>query len=598
MKIKKIKINFFGKINDKEINLKKINIIYGKNESGKSTLLNYIVSMFYGISKNKNGKSQSDYDRYMPWNSNDFSGRVEYELDNNQEYSVYRDFTKKSPEIYDVNGNDISHKFNIDKKLGNTFFYDQIKIDRDTMMSTVITSQNETEVDSNEQNLLIQKVANLADSGDEDVSYKKAVAKLDKLLLNEVGTSKSQDRPINVARENIDKYKSELEELKDAQDVKYELEEKKNKLRKDLEVQEQNSKIYQEISVILQDSKNKEEMINFKKNILEENTRNIDKYNKEKDGMKKKTHNKLNFIILGIIVLINIISLIFIRKPIINAIIATLIPIWAIVILLKNKSNNSKNLSLQIELLSKNNNEISAEIAQMSNELDKYKEMQINELTKRYGDIIRNLYNDKYIERTIEDSKRLIEKLNLELHKIELDMEYIEPKLDKILELEEKLAIEEANLEVLTNKSKAYGIARELIETSYNEMKNSITPKFNENLSKNVDKLSNGKYKKILLNEGIQIELDNGRYVPIDKLSMGTIQQIYLAFRLSFMDSLSQEKLPILLDETFAYYDKERLKSSLEFLSNIENQVIIFTCTEREKEILDGLKIDYNFVEL
>ena len=46
----------FGKLKDKEINLEEgINIIYGKNETGKSTLLKFIISMFYGLSKNKNG---------------------------------------------------------------------------------------------------------------------------------------------------------------------------------------------------------------------------------------------------------------------------------------------------------------------------------------------------------------------------------------------------------------------------------------------------------------------------------------------------------------------------------------------------------------
>ena len=57
MKINKLKINSYGKIKDKEIDLdEKVNVIYGKNESGKSTLLKFIINSFYGISKNKNGK--------------------------------------------------------------------------------------------------------------------------------------------------------------------------------------------------------------------------------------------------------------------------------------------------------------------------------------------------------------------------------------------------------------------------------------------------------------------------------------------------------------------------------------------------------------
>lgn len=68
MFIKKIQINNFGKLKNKEIEFKSgINIIYGENESGKSTLLDFISSMFYGINKNKNGKEISNYDKYLPW---------------------------------------------------------------------------------------------------------------------------------------------------------------------------------------------------------------------------------------------------------------------------------------------------------------------------------------------------------------------------------------------------------------------------------------------------------------------------------------------------------------------------------------------------
>ena len=72
MKIENIKINSFGTLKNKEINLdKNVNIIYGKNESGKSTLLTYIKTAFYGISKNKNGKQIFDIKYSHTWDSID-----------------------------------------------------------------------------------------------------------------------------------------------------------------------------------------------------------------------------------------------------------------------------------------------------------------------------------------------------------------------------------------------------------------------------------------------------------------------------------------------------------------------------------------------
>ena len=79
MKINHIKINEFGKEKNKEINLDdNLNIIYGKNEAGKSTILKFIINSFYGISKNKKGKEYSDYERYKPWDTEEFSGKIKY----------------------------------------------------------------------------------------------------------------------------------------------------------------------------------------------------------------------------------------------------------------------------------------------------------------------------------------------------------------------------------------------------------------------------------------------------------------------------------------------------------------------------------------
>ena len=83
MKIKNLKINGFGKLENKELEFTDgINLIVGKNEAGKSTLLKFITSMFYGVSRTKNGKTIADYERYKPWEKDQYSGKLTYELDN------------------------------------------------------------------------------------------------------------------------------------------------------------------------------------------------------------------------------------------------------------------------------------------------------------------------------------------------------------------------------------------------------------------------------------------------------------------------------------------------------------------------------------
>ena len=144
---------------------------------------------------------------------------------------------------------------------------------------------------------------------------------------------------------------------------------------------------------------------------------------------------------------------------------------------------------------------------------------------------------------------------------------------------EQKKELEELN--------KIINLAKETLEESYDEIKKNITPKFTKELSNNIEMISDGKYKKANFNTdtGLTIEAEN--------------DQLYLSLRLSATKEITKETIPIILDESFAYFDNQRLENVIKYLdSNYNNQIIIFTCTNREKEILDKLNIEYNLVNL
>ena len=63
---------------------------------------------------------------------------------------------------------------------------------------------------------------------------------------------------------------------------------------------------------------------------------------------------------------------------------------------------------------------------------------------------------------------------------------------------------------------------------------------------------------------------------------------------------VSNENMPVILDEAFAYYDEERLENILKYLADNykDKQIIILTCTNREENIYDRLGYDYNKVKL
>ena len=82
-------------------------------------------------------------------------------------------------------------------------------------------------------------------------------------------------------------------------------------------------------------------------------------------------------------------------------------------------------------------------------------------------------------------------------------------------------------------------------------------------VSKVMEKISNGKYKnvRININGEIIVEENTGSYVTAESLSIGTIDQLYLSLRLATIKEISKENMPIILDEAFAYYDEERLEN-------------------------------------
>ena len=308
MKINKLKINGFGKIENKEINLNNnINLIYGENEAGKTTLLKFISGMLYGISKNKNKKEFPDYEKYKPWQAQEFSGKIEYTLDNNEKYEVFRDFTKKNPKIY-KNSEDISKNFNIDKTKGNEFFYEQTGMDETSFLSTTLIEQKEVVLDSIEQNTLVQKIANLLSTGEENISYKKTITTLNKKQLEEVGTSRTVGKPINVIAENIEKLMNEQKNATASDEQKNELLKKQNSNMVKLKDKEIKTELIKKILLIKNEEILENEKIKINNDIINEEKIKINNF-KNKNKINKINKNKINklfnYIILFLLILIN-----------------------------------------------------------------------------------------------------------------------------------------------------------------------------------------------------------------------------------------------------------------------------------------------------
>ena len=447
MKINEIKINSYGKLKNKEIKLKNnINIIYGKNESGKSTLLKFILNIFYGTSKNKKGKEISDFEKYKPWDSEEFSGKLSYELDNKERYEIFREFNKKNPIIYNEKGEDITKEFNIDKNKGSEFFYEQTQINEEMFLATSVSIQQEVKIGKNEQSMLVQKISNLLGTGEDNISYKKAIEKINKKQLEEVGTERSKEKPINIIEKNIEKNTEKINELKKYENIQYEIEEEKKEIK---------NKIL----------KNK-----IKNNLLKETKNNIEKKEQEieKEKNNKKYDDEINNIkkinkkikIISVLLLIACATwVIFIPRitenEIIRYIILIILPIYYIFSKIKNNQINiniekieddkEKNirelndekikLESEIKILENNSKNLIEEIKKINVENEFLNNLEKQQIINHYyknikEEEIKKLFESENIDDEINISESIINNLKIDANKIELKKDSIEPMLD------------------------------------------------------------------------------------------------------------------------------------------------------------------------
>ena len=621
MKINYLKVNGFGNLENKEINFNNgINVIYGKNETGKSTLLKFIAGMFYGLSRNKNGKDISDFEKYKPWIASEFSGKLQYEI-NNIKYEIFREFQKKNPKLYDENLNDISKNFNIDKNKGNEFFYEQTNINEDLFFNTAVVSQQETKLDKLSQHILTQKISNLVSTGNDNISYNKCIDKLNKKLTEQVGTERTTERPINIINNKISTLENQINNLQNYKDKNYFINDEINSLNSKIKENEININLLKKIKDIKENETLENEKIKINKNNVEQLNLKLKELNNKLNSISEKNKNKVNklnicflivFIVLNILLFFIKLNEIFDIAVIGSTIIYLLINL---IYYFKTKKNNklisNKKLDIQkeINLIKENIENLENDITQLEENLINLISAEKNKLINEYSNYINineleKLFNNDYnvIIDNLNNEQNNLNINNINLHTLEIDKENIEKNLDFLASLKEDLQNSKEIKKDLDFLNNSILLAKQGLEEAYAEMKNSITPQFTKNLSQTIGVISNNKYNNVIFNDeqGLIVETNNGNYVDCERLSVGTIDQMYLSLRLATLEEISSETIPIIFDDTFVYFDDERLENILQYLNSQFNnyQILIFSCTNREIKVFDKLNINYNLINL
>ena len=167
-----------------------------------------------------------------------------------------------------------------------------------------------------------------------------------------------------------------------------------------------------------------------------------------------------------------------------------------------------------------------------------------------------------------------------------LSAEYQEAEDNACLPLAEELEIESLNLAMSTITSLSGNIHRQ------------VGGSLRKRTSQILSEITGGKYADVLMDSELHMTVNTeGRVIPLEQLSRGTVEQIYFSLRMAAGELLcGGEKFPVILDEVFGMYDEDRLAAVLEWLSKEKRQVIICSCRRREMEIMEKHGITFQKV--
>ena len=140
------------------------------------------------------------------------------------------------------------------------------------------------------------------------------------------------------------------------------------------------------------------------------------------------------------------------------------------------------------------------------------------------------------------------------------------------------------------------------------ETMSSLAARMSKTLEHTLDKEMSEILAQITRNVHEQLQVTDGQGIVLaeqlqkrtpEAYSQGTMQQAYFSYRMAAGHMLMKEEpLPFLLDETFANYDEERLRQTLRWLAEQENQIFLFTCRETEMRLLTEEDIPFASIRL
>ena len=632
MRILDLHIDGFGKFHDLSVSFDKdLNVVYGKNEAGKSTLHTFIRCMLFGLERGRGRAARADlYSKYEPWqNKAVYGGRMRVEKDG-VIYRLERNFQKDQKAFVIVNetaGKEIEPtKGLMDFLLGG--------LTETAYNNTISIGQLKCVTEGGMVTELRNYIANMNTTGNLSLNITKATS----YLKNRLKEFERQLTP-EAARtytallteiKNIEKEISAPEyenQLQTYQDLRSQV---KNQLS---EKQTERETLLQKIAKGRQALDGAQFTDEASIHAYQENARNTYAHYKEvADAASRRGRSVLPVImlVLAVFCALGAGALGFLSSQtfdpvvfgtgalisvstgvahytvgLICALSAAAVFFFAVGLIFFMKNHSLKQeLSMTEKLLQEifsrhlGDSSISGEaMTAFESRMEEF--VRLSQVLERSEQSVQEQASEinalQAKETDCDDAISRQQKAQWELEK---RLDHLAHCKDQTESLKQVLAENDRIREEIT----AIDLALETMTKLSATIRDSFGLYLNKTASELISGITGGIYDSMSVDESLNVFMNTRtRLVPVEQVSSGTMDQIYLALRLAAAKLIQPEGdyMPLIFDDSFVLYDEDRLHTALKWLKKAyPGQIIIFTCHQREAQMMTADQIAYHLVTM
>lgn len=610
MIIKEVNIGKFGKLENQKYQFApRINVIYGANESGKSTLMQFLKAMLFGLEKTRVRKTLDTYNRYEPWDTPAyFYGSMIFET-GQQQFLLERNFYYKEKRARLVNirdGEELSVEYgDLDMLLGN--------VSAAAYENTCCIGQEQLLPGRELGVLLEDERSNLAQTGSGDFQLSKALQELEQKRKNAEKTRKELEQQrlshihqLEVNQQVLERDIAGLKAQQEKQSTQQgTVQEQVRALQQQMEPVQT---AYQTVCRREQELKSAvaQEQLEWEQAEREQWKREqFRREQEEAEALQQKSGKNAGFSPLLLIGVAGLILAPVLRSamdgfqkiaPALNII--CIILILAGLVSAYRKSREKKTADSGQKHRQSVNDSVQNHREQDSRANDRANLQSVERKGRKAAldqQLQRVCQQKSVLEEQLQQLKDQKKALQLQAARQEGSGDQVQSQIqEKEVELE-NLTEQMAELQQETLEEQHAREDRDALELA-SETMSRLAARMSKTLEHTLDKEMSGILAQITGNVHEQLQVTDGQGIVLaeqmqkrtpEAYSQGTMQQAYFSYRMAAGHMLMKEEpLPFLLDETFANYDEERLRQTLRWLAEQENQIFLFTCRETEMRLL------------